>query len=131
MLKRLLSIFLSALLLALPALAAPPQSKEEKERAKIEGFKQRVVEWGTNKNVTAKFKAGGKQKGRIAEIRDDFFTLQFVENGQVTSREVRYEELRGISVQGNGANIAAGIAVGALAAVGIVATVVLIAIYNN
>jgi Flp pilus assembly protein TadB len=131
MLKKILSIFLSVLLLSVSMLAQSLQTVSDKEKAKIEKIKQRVVDWGTNKNVTAKFRAGGKQKGRVSEISDEFFTLQFVEQGRVSSREIRYEELKGISGQGDGANIAAGIAVGALAAVGVVATVVLIAIYNH
>lgn len=127
MLRHFTSCALCLLLLAAPALAQTATA----DAAKEEALKKRVVEWGTNKNVNVKLKSGEKVKGRIAEISDEHFAVQFVEKGKVTSREVRYSEIKGISEKGNAGDIAAGIVIGSLAAIGVVATVVLVAIASN
>ena len=83
-------------------------------------LKQKIVEWGTNKNVTVKLNSGSKIEGRIADIQDANFTVQLVENGQVISREIRYSEVDKISAKGeaSGGKIAGWIVLGAAAAVG-------------
>ncbi|HZS07126.1 MAG TPA: hypothetical protein VFD58_19980 [Blastocatellia bacterium] len=129
-LSPVLSLLLAALLIQ-PALPQPAVSAADQQKAREEQLKQRVVEWGTNKNVTVKLKSGGKVQGRLAEIRDDGFALQFVEHGQVTSREIRYGDVKGISEKGNAGNIVGGIIVGTLAAVGVTAIVVLVAVTSH
>ena len=83
-------------------------------------LKQKIVEWGTNKNVSVKLKSGSKFEGRIATISDSNFTVQLVENGQVSARGINYTEIDKISGKGdsNGASIAGWIVLGAAAAVG-------------
>ncbi|MFN7947523.1 MAG: hypothetical protein U0Z53_19395 [Blastocatellia bacterium] len=127
MLRHLTSFALCLLLATAPALAQTATA----DAAKEEALKKRVVEWGTNRNVTVKLKSGEKVKGRIAEISDEHFAVQFVEKGKVTSREVRYSEIKGISEKGSAGDIAAGVAIGSLAAIGVVAIFLLVAITNN
>jgi hypothetical protein len=102
MFRQVLSLTLAASLFAAtvpqPGFAQTPAP----DAARVEEFKKRVVAGGTNRQVTIKFKSGGKLKGRVAEINDEFFSVQFVDKGQVTTREVRYDEIRGLSVKGNG-----------------------------
>jgi hypothetical protein len=102
MFRQVLSLILTASLFAAtipqPGLAQTPDS----DVSRVEEFKKRVVEEGTNRQVTVKFKAGGKLKGRVAEIKDEFFSVQFVDKGQVTTREVRYDEIKSLSVKGKG-----------------------------
>ena len=83
-------------------------------------FKQKIVAWGTNKNVAVKLKSGGKIVGRLAEIKDTNFTVQLVENGQVATREISYGDVEKISGKGDtsGGKIAGWIVLGAVAAVG-------------
>ncbi len=127
MLRHLTSFALCLLLLTAPALAQTATA----DAAKEEALKKRVVEWGTSKNVTVKLKSGEKIKGRIAEISDEHFAVQFVAQGKVTSREVRYSDIKGISEKGNAGNIAAGVVIGSLAAIGVVTTVMLVVIASN
>lgn len=83
-------------------------------------LKQKIVEWGTNKNVSVKLKSGSKIDGRIAEIKDTNFVVQLVENGQVVTREISYSDVDKISARGetSGGNIAGWIVLGAAAGVG-------------
>ena len=64
-----------------------------------EELKKRVVDWGTNKNVSVKLNSGEKVEGRIAEITDGYFSVQLVSQGQVTSREVRYDEVKSLKAK--------------------------------
>ena len=64
-------------------------------------FKRQVVEYGTNQNVKIKLTSHETLEGRLAEIRNDSFTLQLVDQtGQVISREVSYTELSKVSKAG-------------------------------
>ena len=64
-------------------------------------FKRQVVEYGTNLNVKVKLTSNITLEGRIAEIRNDSFTLQLVDQtGQVISREISYTELSKVSKVG-------------------------------
>jgi hypothetical protein len=69
MLRHLTSFALCLLLATAPALAQTATADVAKEEA----LKKRVVEWGTNHNVTVKLKSGEKVKDRIAEISDEHF----------------------------------------------------------
>jgi hypothetical protein len=63
--------------------------------------KRQVVEYGTNQNVKAKLTSGEALTGRIAEIKNESFTLQLVDQaGQVTSREIAYAELSKVTKVG-------------------------------
>jgi hypothetical protein len=83
-------------------------------------LKQKIVEWGTNKNVSVKLKSGNKIDGRVAVINDANFTVQLVENGQVVTRDINYSDVDKLSARGEtrGGSIAGWIVVGAVAAVG-------------
>ena len=119
MFRKLISIVLVALLCQ--NLAASAQTKPAPEIK----FKRQVVECGTNQNVKVRLAAKERLEGRIAEIRNDSFTLQFVDQtGQVTSREIAYTELSKVSKVGGikagsalkrGALYGAGFYVGMLA----------------
>ncbi len=128
MLKPTLS-FLLCLLFVVPGVAQTTNKQLEKE-AKL---KQRIVEWGTNKNVAVKLKSGEKVEGRIAEIKEDIFAVQFVAKDKVTSREVRYSDVNKISGKdgGKAGKIVGYTALGVLAGVGVVMLVVLAAWASN
>lgn len=83
-------------------------------------LKQKIVEWGTNKNVSVKLKSGSKIDGRIAAINDANFTVQLVENGNVVTRDINYSDVNKISGKGgnSGGKIAGWIVLGAVAGVG-------------
>ena len=107
------------------ALAQTNITAPEKQAA----FKQRVVDWGTNKQVNVKLNSGEKISGRIAEIQNDFFALQAVtKDGKVTAREINYREINKLSAKSNAGKVAGHTALGVLAGVGAV-FVVLFAIY--
>ena len=92
-------------------------TKQQEQEAK---HKKRIVEWGANKRVSVKLKSGSKIDGRIAEIKENHFTVQLVENGQVVNREISYSEVQSISGKNgtSGAKIAGWIVLGAAAGVG-------------
>ena len=91
------NIFVSSLVWLLAfSLTAPyvfAQSKEEK-------LKNKIINWGLNKNVTVKLINGEKVEGRIAEIKDEYFTVQGLPLGQVTTRQVKFSEVHSISGKG-------------------------------
>ncbi len=61
-------------------------------------LKQKVVAVGTEQNVRIKLKSEEMLKGRIAEIKNDSFTLQFVDTtGQVINQVIAYGDLSKIS----------------------------------
>ncbi len=122
MLKQTLSLLL-CLLFVVSAYA----QTNNKQLAKEAKLKQRIVAWGTNKNVAVKLKSGEKLDGRIAEIKDDLFAVQFVAKDKVTSRELRYSDVDKISGKdgGKAGKIAGYTALGVLAGVGVVFLVVL------
>jgi hypothetical protein len=97
MLKQTLSLLL-CVLFVVPSLA----QTNNKQLAKETKLKQKIVEWGTNKNVAVKLKSGDKLEGRIAEIKDDLFVVQFVDIDQVTSRDLRYSDVDKISAKDGG-----------------------------
>ena len=128
MLKQTLS-FLLCLLFVVPGTAQTNNKQLEKE-AKL---KHRIVEWGTNKNVAVKLKSGEKLEGRIAEIKDDIFAVQFVDKDKVTARDIRYSDVDKISGKdgGKAGKIAGYTALGVLAGVGVVMLVVVSIWANN
>ncbi len=71
--------------------------------AKHEGEnKRRIVEIGTNQNVKLQLQSGEALEGRISEIKNDLFVLQFVDqNGQVQTHDLRYGDVQKISQKGN------------------------------
>lgn len=89
MLKRLLCALLSITLLN-AASFAQTGSKEEKLKAKI-------VHWGLQKNVTVQLKSGEKLQGRVTEIKDDFFAVQILQQGQIATRQVSFAEIQKLS----------------------------------
>ena len=112
---------------AVPAFAKPQkQTKEEKA-------KKQIVAWGTNKNIGVKLTSGEAVDGRIAEIRDDIFTVQFVKDGKIATRDVRYDEVKKLSGKdgGKAGKIAGYTALGVLAGVGVVIVTVLTVWANN
>ena len=122
MLKQTLSILL-CLLFVIPGTA----QTNNKQLAKETKLKQQVIEWGTNKTVAVKLKSGEKLDGRIAEIKEDLFAVQFVDKDKITAREIRYSEVDKISGKdgGQAGKIAGYTALGVLAGVGVVFLVVL------
>ncbi|HYE76276.1 MAG TPA: hypothetical protein VEF04_23225 [Blastocatellia bacterium] len=122
---------LSLVLALLIGVAALPQSFAQSSNSfqmKEEDVKKRVVEWGTNKNVSIKLKSKEKLKGRISDVKEGYFTVQFVEksNKQITTRDVNYADVTEISAKGNGSagKIIGYSAIGAAA--GLVAAVFII-----
>ena len=97
-----------------------------------EKLKKRIVEWGTNKNVSVRLRSGEKLEGRIAEIRDNLFSIQIVNKGQITSREVSYGDVKKIQGKNeSGAGKVIGLtAIGILAGVG-AAVLILFLLYQN
>jgi hypothetical protein len=122
MLKQPLSFLLCALLVV--SGFAQTNNKQLEKEAKL---KQKVVEWGTNKNVSVKLKSGEKLAGRIADIKDDVFALQFVDKDKVTSREIRYSEVDKISTKdgGKAGRVVGYTALGVLAGIGVFMVVIL------
>lgn len=116
MLKQILSLLL-CLLFVVPSWAQTTNKQVTKETK----LKQKVVEWGTNKNVLVKLKSGEKLDGRIADIKDEIFAVQFVNKDQVTSRELRYSDVDKISEKdgGKAGKVAGYTALGVLAGVGV------------
>lgn len=115
MLRKMLVPLLSLALLFLPTLTAlaqttAAQSQEEKQQAKeaqrVAKIKQRVVGLGTNKVAVVELQSGAKLSGRISEIRDDGFILQAAEQGQISSRDLKYDDLVRVSEKGAGKRLA-------------------------
>lgn len=98
---------------------------------KIAQTKVKVVSWGTNKQVNVQLFSGEKISGRIADIKDDMLIIQLAENGQITSREVQYENIKKISDVVGAGKIAGYTALGVLAGVGGTIAAIFIAIYAN
>ena len=115
--------FLLCVLFMLPSFA----QTNNKQLGKEAKFKQKIVEWGTNKTVAVKLKSGEKLEGRIAEIKDDLFAVQFLDKDKVTSREIPYSNLDKISGKdgGKAGKIVGYTALGVLAGVGVMFIVVL------
>ncbi len=121
--KKMLCALLSILLLNVASLA---QTNEEKLKIKI-------VQWGLHKTVTVKLNSGEKLEGRIAEIKDDLFAVQFVDKDKVTARELRYSDVNKISGKdgGKAGKIVGYTALGVLAGVGVTFLIVLGIWANN
>ncbi len=119
MLRKITSIVIVALLSN--GFTAHAQTKSSPEIK----FKRQVVECGTNQNVKLKLNSNETLKGRIAEIRNDSFTLQLVDaTGQVNDREIAYSELSKVSKAGGkkaGGTFKRGVLYGAGFYVGMVA----------
>ena len=72
-------------------------SSAQSQSAEIK-FKREIVTYGTNQNIKLVLASGEKLEGRIAEIRNDSFTLQLVNAaGEVVSRDLLYGELSKVS----------------------------------
>ena len=127
MLKQMISLLLCVLFIA-PVTAQTNNKQLEKETK----LKQKIVEWGTNKNVSVKLKSGEKLEGRIADIKDDLFAVQFVDKEKVAARELRYSDMDKISAKdgGKAGKIAGYTALGVLAGVGVV-MLVMVGIWAN
>ncbi|HEX4947347.1 MAG TPA: hypothetical protein VFZ34_11810, partial [Blastocatellia bacterium] len=108
--------FIVCALLVVPGFAQTNNKQLEKETK----LKQKIVEWGTNKNVSVKLKSGEKIDGRIAEIKDEVFVVQLVDKDKVTSRDMRYSDVNKISEKdgGKAGRIAGYTALGVLAGIG-------------
>lgn len=127
MLKQTFALLL-CLLLVFPSLAQTNNQQQEKETK----LKQKLVEWGTNKNVALKLKSGEKIEGRIADIKDELFVVQLVDKDKVTSRDIAYSAVDKISAKdgGKAGKVAGYTALGVLAGVGVV-LLVMVGIWAN
>ena len=127
MLKQPFALLL-CLLLVVPGLAQTNHQQQEKETK----LKQKLVEWGTNKNVAVKLKSGEKIEGRIADIKDENFVVQLVDKDKVTSRDIAYSTVDKISAKdgGKAGKVAGYTALGVLAGVGVV-LLVMVGIWAN
>ncbi len=76
--------------------------------------------------MAIKLKSSEKLAGRIAEIKEDVFAVQFVDKDKVTSREIRYSDIDKISSKdgGKAGKVAGYTVLGVLAGVGVVFIVV-------
>ncbi len=101
-----------------------------KQKAKEAEFKRKVVEWGTNKQVSIKLHSGEKVEGRIATINDEAFTVQGLNNSSIISKDIRFSAIKKLSAKGNAGKIAGYTALGVLAGVGAVVAV-LFAVYAS
>ncbi len=122
MFSKAFSLLLAA---ALFVLAANPAFAQF---SKAESLRRKVIEWGANKPVTAKRSAGEKVKGRIAEIKSDTLALQFVEQGKIVTRELRWDDLNNVRLDSKdekARKIGGFIAIGVLATLAIVVVVAL------
>lgn len=130
MCRHALSIALSLLLVCsfAPATFAGQTKELEKQKAKEAEFKRKVVEWGTNKQVSVKLHSGEKIEGRIAAINDDAFTVQGLNNSTITSKDIRFSEIKKLSQKGNASKAVGYTALGVLAGVGAVVAI-LFAVY--
>ena len=128
MLKPIIAVLL-CVLFVIPG-TAQTNHKQLEQEAKL---KQKIVAWGTNKNVAVNLKSGEKLEGRIAEIKDDLFVVQFVDKDKVTSRAINYSDVDKISGKdgGKAGKIAGYTALGVLAGVGVAFLVVLGIWANN
>jgi hypothetical protein len=113
MLRKIASLVIATLLCqSFPAYAQTSSAQEIK-------LKRQVVERGTNQQVSIKLQSGETLQGNIAEIRNDSFTLQFVDAaGQVNTRDIAYSELSKVSKAG-GKNLGGTVKRGFLLGVGI------------
>lgn len=127
MLKQIITLLL-CVWFVVPATAQTNNKQLEKETK----LKQKVVEWGTNKNVSVKLKSGEKLEGRIADIKDDIFAVQFLDKDKVASRELRYSDVDKISARdgGKAGKVAGYTALGVLAGVGVF-MLVMVGIWAN
>ncbi len=92
--NRYLSVALSALLL-LTVVGNPAFA----QASKAESLRRKVIEWGTNKPVAVKLNSGEKLQGRIAEIKDDALTIQFLKTGKIDTRDFRWNEIEKVSLK--------------------------------
>lgn len=134
--KRFLSVALSfALIASLPSLTALAQTaqpssdkQKSKEEQRVAKLKKRVVEFGTNKIAAVQLKSGEKVTGRVSEIRDDAFVVQSADKGQITSRDLKYDDVSGVKEKGVGKRVAGRVALITVAVAGGVMLVILIAL---
>jgi hypothetical protein len=131
MLRKIASLVIASLLCNVFTVYAQSQSAQEIK------FKRQVVERGTNQKVKVKLKSNETLQGNIAAIRNDSFTLQFVDQtGQVISREIAYSDLSKVSKTGGskagstlkqgalyGAGIYIGMALASLVVIGIASAI--------
>jgi len=124
MFKKLLSLFLVALLInlagATPAYAA---SREEKQARFAEKVKASVLKFGTGESARVKIQLRDKAKlaGYISAADGDGFTIIDSKTGTTTT--VAYAQVK--SVQGNNLSTGAKIAIG----VGIAAAIIFIILW--
>ena len=123
MFKKLLSLFLVALLLNLAALPAFAASREEKQARFADKVKASVLKFGTGESARVKIKLQDKTKlaGYIRASDDTGFIVVDAKTGVATT--VAYPQVK--SVQGNNLSTGAKIAIG----VGIAATVLFIILW--
>lgn len=114
MFKRILSIALAAALLSVfgtvPARAAAPKSKAEKEAAFVEKLKEGVARLGTGTEarVEVKLKDKTKLKGYVSAIGDEGFSVVDFKTGAAT--HVAYPQVQ--KVKGHNLSTGAKVAIG-------------------
>lgn len=90
-------------------------------------FKKRLVEWGTNKHVNVKLHSGEKISGRIAEVQNEFFAVQFAtKDGKITSQQINFNDILKLSPKRQAGSILGHTALGVMATVGAVFVTLLI-----
>lgn len=93
------------------------------QSAQTESLRRKVIEWGTNKPITAQLKTGEKLKGRIAEIKFDTLAVQLLEQGKIVTRELPWDDLNKISLNSKdekARKIGGFIAIGVLVTIAVV-----------
>ena len=130
MFKRILSIALAASLLSLfgsvPARAAVPKSKAEKEAAFVAKLKEGVAKLGTGTEarVEVKLKDKTKLKGYVSAVGDEGFSVVDAKTG--TTTRVAYPQVQ--KVKGHNLSTGAKIAIGLGVAVAVL--VILLVLEN-
>lgn len=117
-----------SLTLTLLLTCAAPTNFAFAQPSKEVKLKQKLVEWGTNKQVNVKLNSGEKFSGRLADIQNEFFVVQSVTpDGKVTSHQINFNDVNKVSQKGQAGRTVGFTALGVLASVG-AAFVVLFAI---
>lgn len=132
MLKRLLSLGLTAALLLHAAASVPDSAFARADQAAtpVEKVKAAVAKRGTGKKarVTVKLQDGSKVKGYISQAGEDSFTLTDSKTNQ--TRTLTYREVAEVKKQG-GLSLTAKIGIGLGAAVGVLALVYAVGCHDD
>ncbi len=124
--RQLISILLVVILCATSTYAAKPSASIPAQVAQKPTLQEKVLEIPPGSRVQVRLKNKEKLRGRLGEVSNEGFVLQYARGNQIEERKISFDEVKSLKVKEGGSNALVWVLVGAAAGLGVFFVVLLL-----